>query len=357
MQSKKLRLLLIRGSAPNGVSYHRLYAPHMRMKSDYDIEVYDCDKIEQVNNDTLRTIDIVIGNRTVTDGPPEQQKFEIDRIKSCGAKFILDLDDYWYLYNNHELSGWWNRNKITSIIEANIRHANYVTVTHDLLGSKTKREYTVIPNGIDARLPQFQVVEKEIEVVEFGWVGSGNHRKDITLMKESLRRLNTEQQPYKMKYCGYNAQLKHCREYEEILSGGWSQHNNYSNIEGQPVDKYGYMYELIDVALIPLFDNEFNNCKSNLKMLEAGFKKKAVIVSDVHPYSPLIKHGVNCLKVNKTDRNGWYKEMMKLIKQPDMVKELAEQLHKDVQAYEMGKINELRMKLYDSIGRNTSTGK
>ena len=51
-----------------------------------------------------------------------------------------------------------------------------------------------------------------------------------------------------------------------------------------PVSTYGHMYDHLDVALVPLVANEFNACKSELKIVEAGAKKCAVISSNVDPY-------------------------------------------------------------------------
>ena len=54
-------------------------------------------------------------------------------------------------------------------------------------------------------------------------------------------------------------------------------------------------YQNKGICLIPLESNKFTACKSNLKMLEAGWAKKPVIVSGVHPYNKLGKDNKNCL--------------------------------------------------------------
>lgn len=359
MQQKKLNILLVRGGAENGVSYHRLFKPHELIKKQYDwIGVFECDAIEQVSNESLRKIDIVIANRNITSGSREQIEFEIKRVQYCGCEYVVDIDDYWILHHGHELAGWWKSNSMQSVIETNIRFADYITVTHKLLGNKTKKPYTVLPNGIDSTDVQFQVLPKVIrDRVSFGWVGSSNHYKDVSLLQNSLERLNKENADYTMSYCGFNKDIPHCSRYEKVLTGNYSQNDNYQNVEGQPVDKYALMYDQLDVALVPLVDNEFNNCKSNLKMLEAAFKKKAVIVSNVHPYNTLIKHGVNCLAVSPTDRHGWYKEMKKLIKNRELIVNLSEQLYLDVQEYELSNVNKERIKLYERIRDNRDTTK
>ena len=44
------------------------------------------------------------------------------------------------------------------------------------------------------------------------------------------------------------------------------------------------LYKDADVGLIPLEDNRFTRCKSNLKILECAAKKIPAIVSDVATY-------------------------------------------------------------------------
>lgn len=350
---KRLKILLVGGGRPNGVSYHRLLKPHQVMCRHYEVDVNDCDAIEQVSDESLQKFDIVIANRTLANGTTVTEQLEqIKRVKATGCKYILDIDDYWHLHQGHELSKWWVSNNMTSLIETNINNADYVMTTHDVLGKLTKRDYIVMPNGIDETDMQWNVKPKAIrKTVEFGWCGSNNHIHDINLMGKALRRLNVEDVNYRMAYLGYSPKMPNVKNYEHVLTGyDTAKDNQYLNIQGLPVDEYATLYDHIDVALIPLVENVFNSCKSNLKMLEAGFKKKAVIVSNVQPYTSLIKHGENCLKVNSTDNNnGWYKSIKRLCNDRELIKQLADQLHKDVQQFELSILAKKRFEFYQSI--------
>jgi O-antigen biosynthesis protein len=53
-------------------------------------------------------------------------------------------------------------------------------------------------------------------------------------------------------------------------------------------------------VLVPLRDNLFNRCKSELKMIEAGHFAKPVMVSNVMPYN-LLATNSNSLKVHGND--------------------------------------------------------
>ena len=53
----------------------------------------------------------------------------------------------------------------------------------------------------------------------------------------------------------------------------------------QDVTTYANNYNTFDVSLAPLVESEFNANKSQLKIIEAGFHKKAIIASETQPYT------------------------------------------------------------------------
>jgi hypothetical protein len=114
----------------------------------------------------------------------------------------------------------------------------------------------------------------------------------------------------------------------------------------QPLDKYLYGYDDIDVAIAPLEDNEFNKYKSNLKILEAGLKKCAIICSPNACYTDTVPD--NIVTYAKSIRD--WKEAFKQYKDKDFAKERGEKVYEWVkQYYEMGEVNKLRSKLLESL--------
>ena len=76
----------------------------------------------------------------------------------------------------------------------------------------------------------------------------------------------------------------------------------YHRVWTQPVTSYAKNYSQdFDVSLAPIKDTMFNRMKSQLKVIEAGFYKKALIASDIGPYTIDLNHaldkGVNLLMV------------------------------------------------------------
>jgi len=82
------------------------------------------------------------------------------------------------------------------------------------------------------------------------------------------------------------------------------------------------------VAIIPLSDSQFNRCKSELKLIEAGVMGKAVICSDVLPYSNYLT-AENSIKLNNP--TSLYNAMRKL--ERNQIADMAEALSNDINTY------------------------
>lgn len=100
------------------------------------------------------------------------------------------------------------------------------------------------------------------------------------------------------------------------------------DINAQPYRRYftkqinSYMkhYDNIDVALVPLVNNEFNYCKSPLKLAECYYKQVLPIVSNNQLYTQYIKHGVNGF-VAKDERD-FTKIVKRLLREPGLLEEM-----------------------------------
>ena len=348
-------------STLNGVDYHRLLNPHKALAKFYpnEIDLYqvgdiDSNEIDGVDSiEFIKRFDLVVGNRTMSK--ILESKKVAEKIKKSGVKFVLDMDDDFLLPTNHILYNVSKRDGIGQDVKDSIKYADVITCTHQVLADEItkefgKKETYLIPNG----LPNFAQFEpkpfkSDLKAV-FGWSGSITHFDDIMLMHDSLLALYTDyryKDEFKMIYGGY---AKGDGESEAMLGvlscKGKASEKNFEIFPSTDVHNYAYFYDKINVALIPLKNNRFNNMKSNLKLLEAGFKKKAVIVSDVHPYNTLLTDK-NCLIAK--NKHDWYKQMVKLIRNPNMIEDLAEQLYLDVQVQSIERIAEARYNAYKQI--------
>lgn len=140
------------------------------------------------------------------------------------------------------------------------------------------------------------------------------------------------------------------KENEEAYVRAWTK----------PVTSYAKNYAKFDISLAPIKNHIFNEMKSQLKVIEAGFYKKALIASNFGPYTIDLKHGLNkgafvsggnALLVD-ADRNGvdWAKYIEKLMKNPNLVKDLGENLYETVKdTYSLITVTKNRAEFYKSL--------
>jgi len=348
-----LKILIVVPSHPkySGVDYHRIVMPHNIMGQVFeDADVSMINEIDSVEVDFLSEFDLVVANRFLSK--TGNQQLVIDKLKKANTKYVIDLDDDYKLPNWHLLHGAAKQMNHAEQIILGIKNAHAVTTTHELLGRAIQQELGnknvfVVPNGI---LPegQFEVKPANFDKLQFGWSGSITHFEDVLLVHDALLSLYTDEtinDKFRVVYGGYDGTDQTSSAIAGVLCcKGKAKEGSFILYPARDVVGYAEFYDHINVSLIPLRNNRFNNMKSNLKLLEAGFKRKAVIISDVYPYTPLLEHGKNCLVVKH--KNDWYKHMVKLINNPNLVEDLSAQLYEDVQVYHMERIAEVRHKTY-----------
>jgi glycosyltransferase involved in cell wall biosynthesis len=111
--------------------------------------------------------------------------------------------------------------------------------------------------------------------------------------------------------------------------------------------------------LAPIKNVIFNRVKSQLKVIEAGFYKKAIIASDIGPYTLDLKHCLengkfvdgNALLVNENrNHSDWAKFIEKLLSNPNMAKDMGERLYETVKdKYDLNTVTKSRAEFYKSI--------
>jgi len=111
--------------------------------------------------------------------------------------------------------------------------------------------------------------------------------------------------------------------------------------------------------LAPLVNHVFNRVKSQLKVIEAGFYKKAIIASNIGPYTIDLKHclqngnfvdGNAILVEEKRNHSDWTKAFKKLIQNPNMVQDLGERLYETVKPrYDLNVVTKHRAELYKTL--------
>jgi glycosyltransferase involved in cell wall biosynthesis len=99
--------------------------------------------------------------------------------------------------------------------------------------------------------------------------------------------------------------------------------------------------------------------KSQLKVIEAGFYKKAIIASNIGPYTIDLKHALdkgqftdgNALLVDEhKNHSDWSKFIKKLVDNPNMITDLGERLYETVsKKYDLNIVTKTRAEFYKSL--------
>jgi glycosyltransferase involved in cell wall biosynthesis len=131
---------------------------------------------------------------------------------------------------------------------------------------------------------------------------------------------------------------------------------SYRRVWTKPTTSYARNYSKFDISLAPLKDHIFNRVKSQLKVIEAGFYKKALIASNIGPYTIDLKHSLsngnfvdgNALLVNESrNHSDWAKSVKKLYQNPNMIKDMGERLYETVsKKYDLNIVTKNRKELY-----------
>ena len=126
------------------------------------------------------------------------------------------------------------------------------------------------------------------------------------------------------------------------------------------VNSYATNYNTFDVSLAPLVESLFNANKSQLKVIEAGFHKKAIIASETDPYTLDLISAVNDGKFNsngnallvnpKRNHKDWAKHMKRLVENPNMIEDLGNRLYETVKdTYSLKKVCKDRVEFFKTI--------
>lgn len=360
-------VLLITAERITGLQYHRQIVPFRALGLDYEI----AESEDFLTDEYLKKFSIISFLREI--------KYP-ERYKALGLKIHFDIDDFWVLPASHQLQKFYIKNKIAEKTIANIKCADFVTTTTDYLANRI-RQYNdnvyVLPNAIDSEDEQWKPQPTECKRTRFGYIAGVHHVREVEMLHPQLKsfyhnkflsgqfQFLTAGFNFNQKEDGTLIANKYYRYVEQCFTDGYKAlrpeygailatnqplifkdiDEPYKRLNGKDVNGYGTLYDEIDVALVPLISNEFSRCKSQLKLIEAGFKKKAVIVSNTIPYTFDARHDENAIVCNDSD---WGKSIKSLIQNPNKINDLAETLFEHVnENYEIKKVNVERKQIFE----------
>lgn len=299
----------------SGCDYHRVVMPF----SHADIEA---------------KTDVLVFNRIYSQGADEVLK-----LKRQGVKIVVDLDDFYQLNPEHYLAHLYEPNTRT-IVEM-IKLADVVIVTTEYLAYKVRHinnNVVVIRNALPFDEGQFTLTNDRSSGTPIVWAGGASHEPDLRLLSNTF-------DDSLLSIAGYEASAS-------VTGQEWIKiRRSLPNAQYKPavksLDSYMTVYDSHALVIAPLVDNDFNNCKSNLKVLEAGAKGIPIVCSKVLPYFNPVDARAVTFAESKAE---WHYEVVKLLRNPNYREDRGLFLAEHVRThYNLKDANELRRQVIESL--------
>ena len=406
---KRIKVLCV-PSDEGGCGLHRSLAPHLKLDELYSDE-FDVTIDYKPNWSDLNMVkqyDIIHFHKGLA---PDLEAFHkaLAFCKENNITTIMDVDDYWEVGQFHPLYQLNKMNNSAKIVSDNLRRVDYVTTTTELFAQRLRKynpNVKVFVNALDPELMKSMKVNKKSDKIRIGFIMGSSHEHDMELVRGMANRLPKDiLDKVQFTLCGYDLRgtmtEKHpdgrlvtrpirptesvwftfernvtdeyrivSPQYKDFLLK-FMPDVQYPGVENEPykrcwtkpVQGFKYMehYNELDVLLVPLQDNDFNSCKSELKFVEAGMMNVAVVASNFGPYTigstnffekgGVINENGNCVLIdNKKSHKDWSKTVEKLVKNPEYIDKLKENMHKHIlENYDINKITAMRAEWYKDI--------
>lgn len=247
--------------------------------------------------------------------------------------YIVEIDDFIHHVSPHNLAGYPAWNPSTLYIHRAMETAKAafaLTVSTNQLA----REYFaynptiyVIPNYLDREKWDNPIVKRNDGKIRIGWAGGNAHADDLKMVSKVIHKIVKEgkgkiifetigmtnhELEGVFSFKEFNAFCPRC-EYEGELH----------HFPGEPIDIYPLVLASKgwDIALAPVIDNSFGNCKSDLKIKEYVALGVSVVASPVVPYREVVYNNAQVVFASTFEE--WYNGITDLIKHPEKRDEMA----------------------------------
>lgn len=393
-----------------GCGLHRSLNPHIQLDKLYgdkfNVEInYSLNWADLASFDKY---DIIHIHKGLYNDMETFWKF-LDYCKEHKITTIMDIDDNWDVGPQHPLYLTNKSMKVPEKMIENIKRFDYVTTTTEIFANKIRKynkNVFVYPNAIDPEEEQYLPIKNESKRIRIGFVMGSAHEKDMEQLKGFSNMLGgmgildkiqivlcgydlrgtvnivnqqgvmVGQRPIKPTESVWYSYEKTCTDDYKICSPAYKDFLHkflkgvqWPLVENEPyrrewtkdVDNYATHYRNVDILLAPLDPNPFNEVKSELKFIEAGFTHTAIIATNFGPYTigsknmfekgGIINEDGTCILIEPSKRpKDWVKVIKKLIDNPELITKLQDNLYNSVKdKYDIRNVTKTRAEWYQSI--------
>ena len=402
----KIRILAI-PSDKHGVGKFRIMDPFVFISDKHSEDIHvDISYNAEDRDDYFLNYDIVVFHTFIHQTNHDHNIKRIKWLQSKGIKVVMDIDDLWFVDQRHPMYHAIKVNKVGEMKSEMLKTVDYVSTTTSIFAKTIKdrlqiKNVVIFPNAVNEDEPQFQNKLIKSDKVRFGWLGGSSHLYDLELMANGISTTyNSFKDKVQFVLCGFDTRgtvtimdqngKQEQRpiqptetvwyKYEGFFTDGFKvlspeyktylgtfTEGTYNDINEpyrrrwtKEINTYATNYNTFDVSLAPLVDSVFNANKSQLKIIEAGFFKKAIIASDVDPFTIDLISAVDEGKFNdkgnallvgsKKNHKDWAKHMKRLVESPNMIEDLGNRLYETVKdTYSLKKVCHDRVQFLKTI--------
>jgi len=220
-----------------------------------------------------------------------------------------------------------------------------VTTTTDFLKNRFIEENPcladkigVIPNSIDFNLFK-PFPKRDSDRIRIGWIASSSHLNEIWIVRNVMRRIFNK----------YGNQVVFVQqgdivELKKVFTPQEMEFHNFIDLSIYPL-KIASLN--LDIGICPLFDDEFNSHKSQLKWSEYSSLRVPSVCSDLPPYA-CVEEGVTGYKAK--DEDEFVEKLCKLIDDKKLRTEIGQNAYnKNLEDFNLEKVAHKWVEFYENI--------
>lgn len=302
----------------------RMYFPHLGLRD----SGFFCFSAKPDWN-KIAGYDVVVLQRCCT-------KPQFEFIKTCRAmeqKLVYDLDDnIWQIPETNPAAAILHKHsdgfkvciRSVDVVSVSTKTLKKVVERHvkNMTNLHTGKEIPIVvtENRLDERL-FVPPVKSEQTIV--GWAGSTSHIGDLRIIEDAIKTLAVEYPQVIFEFRGLEPP-EGLREVPNVRFKIWYSVAEYA----ARMPRWGW-----SIALAPVTDEDFNNSKSAIKILEAAYCKIPCLASWVQPYFEFYNYDKELMWLLCAGRNNWAPKIRELINDPARRVYLGERMYQVMKKY------------------------
>jgi glycosyltransferase involved in cell wall biosynthesis len=223
--------------------------------------------------------------------------------------------DHWF--------GWIGR------IGATLKMCDGVIATNDYLATRLTEfsglKAEVVPNFLNREQLELsdRIYKKKLDTnfarndtIDIGYFsGTPTHNRDFAVVAKSLVKVLHDDPRVRLVVVGFLEPKSGLEKYADRIKTFPLQ--DFMNLQR--------LMSLVEINIVPLQDNGFTNCKSELKYFEAAAVGTLSIATPIHSYASAITNGDNGYLSGSSE---WYDQIMTMIGRLDEYKTMAASAHR-----------------------------